>query len=169
MKKLLTILVVLFVTVISILAVELEENTIILSTIITELKDYEFTLTELSPSTNYNYDASAEGKANFKINSNSVVNFNLAPDLIDIAITVGPWTMIGETAGSNEVTLQSATLSPSESRASVNSFNNGFSVNFTSGYNSTFEIGTFSVGWSDQPTLAAGEYTSNVTISYTQI
>ena len=67
MKKVLIILAVLFVILISISAVELEENTIILTSIITELKDYEFTLKELSPYTNYNYDASAEKTANFNL------------------------------------------------------------------------------------------------------
>jgi len=168
-KKISTVLLILLIIVLPLFSVELEDSEIFLSTVIMEIPDYEFHLIELSPEPNYNYDASQAGVANFQINSNAVVNFASAPDLINIEITVGPWILVGETEASNFVSLISSTLSSSDDRVVINSLNNGFSVNFDSGYNSTFEIGTFSVGWSDKTNLDAGEYTSDVKISYTQI
>lgn len=168
MKKILTVLVISLLVLVSLFSEELNESSIVLTTVVAELKNYEFSLIELSPEPNYNYNAAQTGTADFKITSNTVVNFASIPDLIEITITVGPWIMVGETVGSNEVTLKTETLSSSNSRVTVNG-TNGFSVNFTSGYNATFEIGNFSVGWSESPTLAAGEYTSDIQISYTQI
>jgi len=166
MKKTLTILLVLLIASFAIFAVEIAEgNTIVLNSTIDPLTDYLFSLTETSSAP---YNASVAGTATFEITSDHIMNFSTIPDSIDIAISVTPWVGSSLTE-SNPLFITSGTVVSTDSRAAANASNDGYVVNFTSGYNAPFDLGTFSVNWADKDTLAADTYTATVIIAYTQV
>jgi len=166
MKKTLTILAVLLVAAFAVFAATTEGNTVNLKSTVAPAKDYLFTLTATTPITGL--DASATGKTTFKINSDNIMNFGSIPAAIDIDITVSDWYGANLHEG-NVLSITSASVSATDSRATDNGSNDGYSVAFTAGYNTAFEVGTFSVSWADKATLAADSYTATVTIAYTQV
>jgi len=170
MKKTLTILAVLLLVASTLLAMGpstvSEGNTVTLFSTVSPETDYLFKLASTTGTTGYN--AAAAGTADFKITSDNIMNFGSAPDPIDISISVTPW--VGDNLNEeNALSITSSSVLSTDSRAAVNSSNDGYSVEFTAGYNATFDVGTFSVGWSDKETLAADDYKSTITIAYTQI
>lgn len=166
MKKTLTILAVLLVTAFAVFATA-EGNTVTLNSTVTPATDYLFTLSATTATSGL--DASAAGTTAFKINSDNIMNFGSDTAAIDIDITVSPW--VGANLNqSNALSITPASVSATDTtRVTANTTNSGYSVDFTAGYNSTFEVGTFSVSWADSTTLAADSYTANVTIAYTQV
>jgi len=169
MKKTLTILAVLLVaasTIFAMVSDPTEGNTVTLYSTVSPETDYLFNLNSKTGTTGYN--AAVAGTADFEITSDNIMNFGSAPDAIGISISVTPW--VGDNLNEeNALSIVSTTVLAQDSRAEVNSSNNGFTVEFTAGYNSTFHVGTFSVGWDDKETLAADDYKSTITIAYTQI
>jgi len=161
MKKTITILAVLLIAAFTVFAVA-EGNTITLNSTVNPATDYSFTLAETSSSP---YDASAAGTATFIVTSDNVMNFGSDPASIDIALSVTSWVgaNLSETNG---LTIGSVAATSGQP---VGVSINGFSVDFGSGYKSTFNVGTFSVSWVEKSTLAADDYTATVTIAYTQV
>jgi len=169
MKKTLTILAVLLVatsTIFSMVVLPTEGNTITLNSTVTPETDYLFTLAATTGTEGYN--AAASGTAAFKITSDNIMNFASDTAPIDIAISVSDWYGTNLHEG-NTLSITSTSVSASDSRATVNNTKDGYSVDFTAGYNTTFEVGTFAVNWADKTTLAADNYTATVTIAYTQV
>jgi len=168
MKKTLTILAVLLVAAFAVFAGE-EGNSITLNSTVAPAKDYLFTLAETNAPTSGKYVITTSGTASFEVTSDNVVNFGTNPAAIDIAITVSDWygTALHEGNAITIGTTVAGTTLPEGTTVAVDTAK--FTVDFDSNYNEAFTVGTFSVSWGAESTLAADSYTATVTIAYTQV
>ena len=162
MRKTLTIILILLISVFSVFSETPESNSITLNSVISPLTDYLFTLAATSETTGL--DASSFGSATFKVTSDHVMNFSSDPNPIDITVSATNW--VGESlGGTNTITL--GALSAVDDI--VTKSGDIYEVDFDSGYKGTFLIGTFEVTWGDKDTLAADSYTATVKITYNQV